>query len=32
VTSIQVDDIFDVIRSRRWKTPLLKTQRDVAGA
>jgi hypothetical protein len=32
VTSIQVDDLFDVIRSRRWNTPLLRTQRDIAGA
>lgn len=32
VKQIQVDDLFDVVRSRRWKTPLLRVQRDVAGA
>jgi len=30
VEQIQVDDIFDVIRSRRWKTPKLRTQRAIA--
>jgi hypothetical protein len=32
VKQIQVDDLFDVIRSRRWQTPLLRVQRDIAGA
>jgi hypothetical protein len=32
VTQIQVDDLFDVIRSRRWNEPLLRIQRDIAGA
>jgi hypothetical protein len=32
VLQIQVDDLFDVIRSRRWNEPLLRLQRDVAGA
>lgn len=32
VTSIQVDDLYDVIRSRRWNEPLLRLQRDIAGA
>jgi hypothetical protein len=31
VDDLQVDDIVDVIRSRRWKTPLLRTQRQVAA-
>jgi hypothetical protein len=30
VDKLQVDDVFDVIRSRRWKFPTLRTQRDVA--
>ena len=30
VDKLQVDDVFDVIRSRRWKFPLLKLQRDIA--
>jgi hypothetical protein len=30
ITDIQVDDIVDVIRSRRWKYPLLRTQRAIA--
>ena len=29
ITDIQVDDVFDVIRSRRWKYPTLRTQRAV---
>jgi hypothetical protein len=32
VKQIQIDDVFDVIRSRRWSDPLLRIQRDVAGA
>lgn len=32
VHQLQVDDLFDVIRSRRWNTPLLRLQRDVAGS
>jgi hypothetical protein len=32
VKQIQVDDVFDVIRSRRWNEPLLRLQRDIAGA
>jgi hypothetical protein len=32
VIQVQVDDLYDVIRSRRWKQPLLRLQRDVAGA
>ncbi len=32
ITSIQVDDLFDVIRSRRFNEPLLRLQRDIAGA
>jgi hypothetical protein len=32
VAQLQVDDLFDVIRSRRWNEPLLRLQRDVAGA
>jgi len=32
VLQLQVDDLFDVIRSRRWNEPLLRLQRDVAGA
>jgi len=32
VTQIQVDDLYDVIRSRRWNEPLLRLQRDIAGA
>jgi hypothetical protein len=30
VTDIQIDDVFDVIRSRRWKYPALRTQRAIA--
>jgi hypothetical protein len=30
VDDLQVDDIFDVIRSRRWKYPTLRTQRNIA--
>lgn len=30
VEKIQVDDIFDVIRSRRFKQPLLRVQREIA--
>jgi hypothetical protein len=30
VEKIQIDDVFDVIRSRRWKYPLLRTQREIA--
>jgi hypothetical protein len=30
VTDIQIDDVFDVIRSRRFKYPLLRTQRAIA--
>ena len=29
VEKIQIDDIFDVIRSRRFKQPLLRTQREI---
>jgi hypothetical protein len=29
VDDIQIDDIFDVIRSRRWKYPALRTQRTI---
>lgn len=29
VEQLQVDDVFDVIRSRRWKIPTLRLQRDV---
>jgi hypothetical protein len=32
VTQIQIDDVADVIRSRRWNEPLLRVQRDIAGA
>jgi hypothetical protein len=32
VKQIQVDDLFDVIRSRRYNEPLLRLQRDIAGA
>ncbi len=32
VTTVQVDDLFDVIRSRRWNEPLLRLQRAIAGA
>jgi hypothetical protein len=32
VTTVQVDDLFDVIRSRRYNEPLLRVQRAVAGA
>jgi len=34
VDQIQVDDVFDVIRSRRWENPTLRIQRTVgiAGA
>jgi hypothetical protein len=32
VLKIQVDDLYDVIRSRRWNEPLLRVQREVAGA
>lgn len=32
VKSIQVDDLWDVIRSRRYNEPLLRVQRDIAGA
>lgn len=30
VEQIQVDDVADVIRSRRWKQPLLRVQRAIA--
>jgi hypothetical protein len=30
VDQIQVDDLFDVIRSRRWNQPLLRIQRDIS--
>jgi hypothetical protein len=30
VDDLQIDDIFDVIRSRRWKYPALRTQRAIA--
>jgi hypothetical protein len=29
VDKIQVDDVFDVIRSRRWKNPTLRLQREI---
>jgi hypothetical protein len=29
VDQIQVDDVYDVIRSRRWNEPLLRIQRDI---
>lgn len=29
VDDIQIDDVFDVIRSRRFKTPLLRVQRQI---
>jgi hypothetical protein len=32
VHQIQVDDLFDVIRTRRWNAPLLRLQRDIAGS
>jgi len=32
VRQIQVDDLFDVIRSRRYNEPLLRIQRDIAGS
>lgn len=32
VKSLQLDDLFDVIRSRRWNEPLLRVQRDIANA
>lgn len=32
VLQIQVDDLYDVIRSRRWDAPALRLQRDIAGA
>ena len=32
VTKIQIDDLWDVIRSRRYTEPLLRTQRDIAGS
>jgi len=32
VTTVQVDDLFDVIRSRRYNEPLLRAQQDIAGA
>jgi hypothetical protein len=32
VKQIQIDDVFDVIRSRRWNEPLLRLQRDIAGS
>lgn len=32
VVQIQVDDLYDVIRSRRWNEPLLRLQRDIAGS
>jgi len=31
VDQIAIDDVFDVIRSRRWKIPLLRTVRDIAA-
>jgi hypothetical protein len=31
VDKLQVDDVFDVIRSRRWKAPLLKVQRAIGS-
>jgi hypothetical protein len=31
VDQLQVDDLADVIRSRRWNAPLLRLQRDVAA-
>lgn len=30
VDQIQVDDVYDVIRSRRWNEPLLRIQRDIS--
>lgn len=30
VDTIQIDDVFDVIRSRRWDTPLVRLQRGIA--
>ena len=32
VKQLQIDDVCDVIRSRRWNEPLLRTQRDLAGS
>jgi hypothetical protein len=32
VDTIQVDDVFDVIRSRRWDNPTLRLQRGVGAA
>ncbi len=32
VRQVQVDDLFDVIRSRRYNEPLLRLQRDIAGS
>jgi hypothetical protein len=32
VGMVQVDDLFDVIRSRRWNEPLLRLQRAIAGS
>jgi hypothetical protein len=32
VKEIQVDDLWDVIRSRRYNEPLLRLQRAIAGA
>jgi hypothetical protein len=29
ISKVQVDDVFDVIRSRRWKNPALRVQRDI---
>jgi hypothetical protein len=31
VETVQVDDVFDVIRSRRWKYPLLRVQRGIGS-
>lgn len=31
VDQIQLDDLADVLRSRRWDTALLRLQRDIAG-
>lgn len=31
VDTVQVDDVYDVIRSRRWKTPLLRLQRGIGA-
>lgn len=32
VEQIQVDDVYDVIRSRRWEVPTLRVQRAIGGA